>query len=462
MQEIQEKQYGRKLLFWIAGAAVISLILAPLLQQGLDIYLMYHWAQGLAQGFFNAYDGHVASLDYPPMYFIPLWVIGKIDQAVDMSGSDALIQFSLKVVPIAFYMLCVWSTYRIALRYADPKGAYRAALFMLLCPTLFINSVYWAQMDCILIFFVLWFFFLLDDGRPLAATVVFALCGVMKLQTLFFLPAFVMYLWFRYPLKKVIFCGVTGIALAYAVFIPFIIPRLSILYGEAAASGLSFFPALTQAIRSSVPLKDGVLLPFNLYFGSYNSYPYASMNACNFWTFCGLNMKSGSLTQPLIADWSWLTAKSLGGFFLAAALLFPVGYMIAAKIRKWDADVWTVAFVSMQTVYMLSAMMHDRYQIVVLPLLMMIWLKKKDARFGLAFILTTGVTCVNHLLTLIGYSTWTLQQFLFHGAGSVIFIVVSMLNLVLYGYTIIISWGHLFPGAGRPDKTPGSAFGIQG
>lgn len=457
MQLEQQKLYAKKLRLWLLGGLIVTLGLAPVLQQSLDIYLNFRWAQGLAEGFFNAYDGHVYYLDYPPLCFPVLWLVGKIDQWFGLAGNNAMIQLSLKVMPVCFYMLSTWTVYLIACRYTEPKRAYHAALFLLLCPTLFVNSVYWGQVDTVLIFFILWFFYHLDEGRPLAATVVLVLGCVMKLQTLFFLPIFVAYMVYRYPIKKVLVCGVTGVALAYALFIPFMIPRLSALYAEAAGQGLSFFPALTQAIGSSLDYKDGVALPFNLYFGSYNSYQYAAMNSFNLWSAVGMNMERDVLNAPIISGIGWLTPKFLGNIFLGVSVLLPMAYAVAAKFKKWQADVWMLAFLTMQSIYMFAAMMHDRYQIAVLPLLLMLWVRKKDYNFAVAFVLTAVMTCANHLMTIISYTSNELQQFFFYGAGSMIYIVFSLFNLALYAYTVYICRPYLF----KPEQPVEAAEGKE-
>jgi len=168
-------------------------------------------------------------------------------------------------------------------------------------------------------------------------------------------------------------------------------------------------------------------------------------------------MERDVLTAPIISGIGWLTPKFLGNIFLGASVLLPMAYLVGAKLKKWQADVWMLAFLTMQSIYMFAAMMHDRYQIAVLPLLLMLWVRKKDYNFAVAFVLTAVMTCANHLMTIISYTSNELQQFFFYGAGSMIYIVFSLFNLALYAYTVYICRPYLF----KPEQPVEAAEGKE-
>ncbi len=395
-------------------AGILQVTASVFFVNWLDLSLFFTWAQGLYQGFFNAYDGHVQMLDYPPGYFLPLWLIGALSHAIDLeiiSESLPLVQLIMKFLPILYNLGCALMVYKIACLFSSEEVGLNAVTIWLVSPAILINCVWWGQIDTLLMLMLMASYYLLEKDRPYAATIVFAFSCVTKFQTCFFLPVFVAAMLFKQPIKKTVFCGFIGAAVCFGVFLPFMLS-----YGS-------------------------VLLPLHLYTKSYGSYPYVTLYAYNIYGIWNLNRVNH--TQPIIQAIPWLTYLLVGRIATILSLLSPFVIYLINKLRRVQTDMWVVCFVVMQTIFMFATMMHERYQIVVLPFLMALYLKYKDKRWLYLFAGITAVLAVSETHVMLIYvrkfSAWWLGA-----GGNIIQSIFSVLNLLIYLLSMVLSFQYLF------------------
>lgn len=421
-----ETDVAKKLFAVLVVAGSVQIIVSVFWVNWLDLGLFFSWAQGLFKGFYNAYDGHIDSLDYPPGYFGFLWLVGALDHFVDLeriSDNMPLVQVAIKFFPILFNLACGLLVYKIGHYFANARTGLTAAIVWLLNPAILFNCVWWGQIDTLLMMMLLLAFFLLEKDHPYLATVVMALSFVTKFQTGFFLPIFVAAILFRYPLKKTLLCGVMGAAICYTIFVPFMIA-----YG-------------------------GPLLPVKLYTGSYGSYPYVTLYAYNVYGVFGLNWFDQ--TKPIFPALPWLTYVLFGKVMTYIALLSPFFVFALTKLRKVKTDVWVMSVLVMQTIFMLATMMHERYQIVVLPLLLVLFLKYRDKRWLYIFGGISAILSISEFHVMMLYNNTTKEWWSGVG-GNTMQMIFSAFNVFIYLFSTWLCMKYLFgKGANENNKPVG-------
>ncbi|HTD35599.1 MAG TPA: glycosyltransferase family 39 protein, partial [Candidatus Elarobacter sp.] len=102
--------------------------------------------------------------DYPPGYFVVLWVLGRLYALVPGAAADpmhgyAILRVLIKLPAIAMDLVNAYVVYRIARRYASEKISLAAAALLALNPAAIYVSSYWGQVDSVswgLILLALW------------------------------------------------------------------------------------------------------------------------------------------------------------------------------------------------------------------------------------------------------------------------------------------------------------------
>ncbi len=102
--------------------------------------------------------------DYPPGYFVVLWVLGRLYALVPGAAADpmhgyAILRVLIKLPAIAMDLVNAYVVYRIARRYASEKISLVAAALLALNPAAIYVSSYWGQVDSVswgLVLIALW------------------------------------------------------------------------------------------------------------------------------------------------------------------------------------------------------------------------------------------------------------------------------------------------------------------
>jgi Gpi18-like mannosyltransferase len=166
-----------------AGMAVRTLSLTQ--SSNTDyLYCLQPWAEEFRSGGWKAIVTTWSDYNMPYLY-----IIGAIARI----PMDDL--YLYKLVSVIFDCGIVVAALRLGrilslgeLRKAILGGA------LLLAPTLWLNSAFWAQCDSIYVFFCLLSFVLILEGRPVLSVAMVAVAFTFKLQTIFFMPIFIV-LW---------------------------------------------------------------------------------------------------------------------------------------------------------------------------------------------------------------------------------------------------------------------------
>lgn len=361
-----------------------------------DLNYYIHWSTGVHDGLFQAYE-NISSLDYPPMWLIPMYIVGFFTKNPVIQGIEPYYILSLKIFQILFDVAVIPLIYFV-LRKKGQVCALILAASWAINPAAIVNSGYWGQTDSVMIFLLLISFYYVEEKRPIAAMVWYCIACLTKFQCLYFAPVLLLYLFFSsYPAKTVIKAVCAGAVTVLAVFLPFM-------------------------------CYSGITLPFRVYFGGHNQYREATLNAFNIYGMMGLNRQSdtvpifGNITLNMI---SWVITALILGFVLWLFFKAP------------KKSPWLLCFVLMQSIFMLTSRMHERYQIPVLIFCLAAVAYHKSYKLFGAYILQTVLVFFNEALLLIrntfSYSAPWVEHY------GVVVVVFSAINVVVYLYTLTVA-----------------------
>lgn len=223
------------------------------------------WADRMFQvGPWNFYSDSIFT-DYPPGYMYLLYPVGALRALFSVEYGSAGHLILLKLPAIVCDMGCGMLLYREAghrLENVKPLLLTAAYLFN---PAVILNSSVWGQVDSVYTLLLVIMCLSLIRGRTLPAYASFCLGILVKPQMLLFAP--------------VLFAGV----LRQVFSEDFSIKKLWRSLGHGVLS-------LLEMLLLILPF--GLANVLNQYLDTVGSYPYAAVNACNFWGLLGLNWVS--------------------------------------------------------------------------------------------------------------------------------------------------------------------------
>ena len=334
-------------IIWMAVFAVlIRLVVSAEYVHTMDTRWFRTWVMGSQEGLFDMYArAESISLDYPPLYLYPLWLLGQIYRLfpviLDYTPYDLL---ALKFFGILADVGCAMFIYLIFRNRHFPIAVigFCAWLFN---PALFFNSAMWGQIDSLMCLLLLASFYMLDRGRPYWGVILFAVGGLTKFQCLYLAPLVLIILFRKFGLARFLRAMGAAALTVFAAFLPFMIGSRS------------------------------PLLVFEVYLNGGGSYPYYTLHAANLYGLLGLNWTTNLRdTAPLLGP--------ITGFHISMALtvLIMAGVVLLYVYGK-RKNTWMYGLLLMNSLFMLTTRMHERYQVVVLPFALMLWLTTRERAF---------------------------------------------------------------------------------
>ena len=360
-------------------ALLLRLTIAGLYLNAYDTEWNIMWGIELGDGFFSAY-AHVHSLDYPPLYLYPLYVVGRLMTITEAAGYIPLRMVVIKFMPCLTDSLTCVVLYKLGAKRDNIWGLAGAALWAVNPATIF-NCAFWGQTDCVLLCMAALLFAALGERRLVAAGVLFTAMCSTKLQGLYLAPVVGM--------EVLTICFGS---LHYKRFHFKNIKREQVkefLKFAAAAAGtfaVIYLPFMIGAAAASQDKWAGFWLPLTVYREGVDKYPYITMNADNFYMWYDKNGANDSIkVLPFIS------ASSLGTFFLLGSVLAVVAVYVFGRRNSH----WLAAYLLMEGIFMLTCRQHERYQILTLILLMGALLRIADKRIFTVFTLQSLIIFIN-------------------------------------------------------------------
>jgi Gpi18-like mannosyltransferase len=276
-----------------------------------------------------------------------------------------------------------------------PSFAYLLAIGYLFNPAILVNSTFWGQVDSFFTLLIVLAIVMITEKRIYASAVIFTAAVLMKPQAIIILP--------------ILFFELIRLKQVKHFF------------------GIAFTAAFTAAV---------ILLPFsagksptwiiNLFSSTIGEYPYASVNAYNFFSLIGANYKDSSATLLFFSYHTW------GLIFIVATTVFSWLIYIKGCSFKYAA---LAALIQISGVFTFSSSMHERYLFpaAALALLAYIYLKDKNLLYlSLGFSISIFM---NTFFVLYGDSN--MQNSTSYPFSM---FATSMLNVLLVIYLVKVAW----------------------
>ncbi len=261
--------------------------------------------------------------DYPPGYLYVLLLLGSAEKLFPVL-SPAFQTLLLKLPAIlADAFLCVYLYKKAIRKEMGTPSALAISLLLVFCPALWINSAVWGQVDSLFSAALLFALVFLAEKKYYKSAALFSISVLLKPQALLLSPLFLLSIWRERKMPqfwKTLFGALTTFA---CVFLLLVLPF-------AITKNPGFIPSL--------------------YLKTLSSYPYASLNAFNFFTLLGANGVLQTETFAHFPYWLWgtigvaasvilssflfLRAKDASRFFFCGALLLFGVFLFGAKMHE--------------------------------------------------------------------------------------------------------------------------------
>lgn len=352
-----------------------------------DLSTFKNWATTAANNLTQFYQGRHSS-DYPPLYIYVLYMIGKLGS---LSAVSPYFTLFLKLPSIIADIVTSFLLYKQAKKYLTLEMSLLLSAFYAFNPAVFINSTIWGQVDSFFTLLIVSAVVLLTERKIGLASVLFTSAVLMKPQGIIFLPVVFFELIRQKNLKSWVKILVPGFITAIVLVLPF-------------------------------SWNADWLWIFKLFASTLGEYPYASVNAFNFFSLLGKNYAKDAGTLFLFSYHTW------GMIFIVLITALSWLLYIRGKSRVFAP---AVALVLIVGVFTFSARMHERYLFPALALSIITFIYLKDKRLLLVAAGLSSTIYINtHYVlyeTLNGVNSISYGPFL---------IVSSILNILCFVYLV--------------------------
>lgn len=295
--------------------------------------------------------------DYPPGY---LYILSALGFVKNILGDIPIWAYRilLKLPACLCDVLTAWVIYKIPNKNrVCPRCA---AVLYLFCPALIVNSAVWGQVDSVFTLFICLFAIALSAGRYYKAAALFAAAALLKVQALMFAPICIFVFIKKMGKEK-------GIIKKLCICI--------CIFAATAAAGVLPYAA-------SQP-KDFL---FKLYFETAGQYPYASLNAFNFFSAAGKNLSPSDGLFFLLSYRQW------GIIGICISVL--VCGTLYIKNQKKGSELYAAALL-ITLIFTFASDMHERYLFPAIALFAVSYAQNGDRRSLVAAGLTAFSQFVN-------------------------------------------------------------------
>lgn len=377
------------LIFILLVVGLLLRISSATLMEGFssDINLFKNWAMTAANNLSQVYSNSRGS-DYPPLYIYVLAVIGKIQSISMVSPYFTLM---LKLPSIVTDIVTSYIIYKLATKYLSLEISILVSAFYIFNPATFIDSAIWGQVDSFFTFLIVLAVFLLSEKKVGFSAAMFSAAVLMKPQGIIFLPVLFFELVRKRNLKTFIKVAASALITAVLIILPF-----------------SF--------------NQDPLWIFKLYSNTISEYPYASVNAFNFFSLLGANYKNNIDNLFIFNYHTW------GIIFIVVITLFSWFIYIKGKSTSFA---FAAALIQIGGVFIFSVGMHERYLFPAAALAILTFIYLRDKRLLIVSMGFSATIYMNIYSVLFG---------MLKGINSISFspilIVTSFLNVLLFIYLV--------------------------
>lgn len=406
------KSEGYGYIVALLAAFALRVIIAPLIEgYPNDMSCWLSWSSRMATvGPFNFYDATGGYFcDYPPGYMYFLWPVGLINKLFSGLGRGASIAFAKQPAIIFDILIGLW-IYRFAKeKTGKPMTSLILSIFYLFNPATILNSAVWGQIDSVLTFFLVASIFLLAEEKYYKSAILYTLAILIKPQALMFAPIFLFALIEKIAADK-----------DYKKWLA--------VFGKAV--GLALLTFIVVSLPFAISQKPFWL--FDLYFKTLSSYPYATLNAYNFFALIKGNFAPLSGKFIMLPYSVWGYSFMLAGIILCARLFLKGGD---------KSKYYYLSALMMSIFFTFGAKMHERYLFPVILLYILAYIIRHDGRilligglFSAHHFLNTGIV----LKDMLGGNPFT-------PADDPFMLVLALVAVVLTIYAVYVGYKLYMP-----------------
>lgn len=331
------------LLIILTLAFLIRLLVSPFYTHASDMGLWKFWAKEIETFGFNGFFRLVSWTDYLPFYFYILFGLQKITLLVGPTDLVFKMPAILADLATGFLIFKLSASQPLKIRFALMS-------LYLFNPAVFANSAMWGQVDGVGAFLMVLALFLFLKKRVLILGVILAAACLFKPIYLFAMPVFIAY-------------------------------QLKINLAQTIKLLLSFIVSIFMlTLPFTMNLWQVPSLIINRYLAALEQYPYASVNAFNFWGLLGLNWQPDNLTYLYLSRHDW------------GLIIFGLIYLtILMKILLVNSKNPTLSFSNLNLSLLLiffglftfATRAHERHLLTSLPFLGLLFFDRDFISNGL-------------------------------------------------------------------------------
>jgi Gpi18-like mannosyltransferase len=370
-------------------AFMVRVVLFPIPGYRIDLDTFTSWINTAVQHGPRVFYNIVAWSDYPPLNIYIFWGLGSIANAFSLSGTTQM-SYLIKHLPSLFDIATITVIFMYLRNRINFKTSLLVSVLYAFNPAIIINSAIWGQLDAIYTFFLLFSLVLVLDSKPKLSAVFLVLGLLTKPQSIAIAPLILFLIFKKQNWKTFVKSLLAGVGTLFAVIIPF---------------------------EWSNPL---VFLS-NIYLGAYQGYAYTTVNAFNLWALGGLWVRETAFL--FIIGWTLFGALVVFALFVLHKRFSISGELLAIFI----------AFILFLGFFMLPTRIHERYLFPALSVLALTFPFLKKMRP--TYIILSATFFINQ-----AYVLYYLNLGTFISAGDPVVLGVSLINLMVLLYVLILLW----------------------
>jgi Gpi18-like mannosyltransferase/predicted membrane-bound dolichyl-phosphate-mannose-protein mannosyltransferase len=374
-----------------------------------DVQTFQAWSWQLYEHGLSAFYIQDSFTDYPPMYMYVLYVVGMLRDWFDWPFLSLSYNLAVFMPPIICDVAIGALLYHLTRRqgFARLFCALISAAW-LFNPAVILNSSVWGQVDSVFTLVLFVSIVYLTRQKMLTSFLLFGAAILIKPQSLFLGPV---YLYYTYDyLQK-------------QAFKPQAILEVSAKLVLAVLFMIALVLPFTQRFDLSPILNE--------YLKTLESYPYASVNAYNFYTLVGGNWRA-------LADTHLGIAYSVWGMW--AIILIVAGSLYLLHYDKEKKHTYLIAGALVVFVFMFSVKMHERYVYPALLFILMAYVQNRDKRVLALFFGFTATTFANCFDVLYKYKNHINML-----TTDMTVSLTALANMLLTLYLLYVIYTSLFP-----------------
>ncbi len=193
--------------------------------------------------------------------------------------------------------------------------------------------------------------------------------------------------------------------------------------------GKSVLIAISTTIITALPFTNNFNFMWLVekYLKTLASYPYATVNAFNFYALFGYNWK------PLTAKFMFLPVSF---WSMAVILLTTIGSIYFYIKARDKSKLFYMGYLIITTIFTLGAKMHERYLFPALILLAFTYIYKKDKRLLLLFIAQVSAHYLNVGYILVNDMKGVAQS----TDSNPLILIIALINIAMLIYSIVLAY----------------------